>query len=39
MFTAVIMERTVCWDDTLCSPVEFRGRFGEIFCLNLQGKL
>jgi hypothetical protein len=39
MLTAVVMERTVCWDATLCSPVEFRERFGEISCLHLQGKL
>jgi hypothetical protein len=36
--TAMTMKSTVSWYMTSCHVVDFNGRFGETYCLHLQGR-
>jgi hypothetical protein len=39
VFTMVVMESTIFWDITPCSPLKFNRRFGGTYRLHLQGLL
>jgi hypothetical protein len=38
VLTAVVMESTIFWDITPCSPLKVNGRFGGTYHLYLQGR-
>jgi hypothetical protein len=39
VLTAVVMENTVLWDITPCSPLKVNRRFGGAYRLHLQGRI